>query len=349
MLVYLLQMNIMHYSDQIIVKIVKQSGANSALQQKEFANEYAQIKSCYSLENTSLLTKEIQVKYIQEDYNNFIEEEEKNFIAGGYFIQEDIENKSTYMIIDEALANAYFGTTACIGRRVEWKEESYTIIGVVQNRKSIRSFLNNMRPTVYLPYSLYEGRETYIIYEYEAIKEIAVMKELNQIAMPDVTVASFKSNSIINPLINFIQVLYIVVAILFTSIYIHLFRNAINMFKEQYRLGREKYYLYDQIIHLKGEIFKIGLFIIGGIFIGYGYTKFELRWDNEYIPASLGVYEVVKQKILALIQARNEIEEMIVPVTAVVRFGRNVVMMIGPIILMATMYITGKIHKRLNK
>ena len=153
----LVQIELDSYSNQMTLKVTKEN-SEVQLQKESCQTTLGTIKAYYSMSETTLLERSLQVKYIEEDYTDFMEEEDKAFVAGGYFTEADFEKQKPYIIIDESVAIRYFGTINCIGESLDIDKVTYSVIGVVAPRFSLGNIINHQLTTVYVPYDFYKGK-----------------------------------------------------------------------------------------------------------------------------------------------------------------------------------------------
>lgn len=98
----------------------------------------------------SSTVKNILVCMVDQNYIRF---DPIKMIRGRFIWNSDIENRNKYIVIEKSMAVELFSSTDCIGRDVKLNGDTYTIIGVYQERNPLVSTLSaTSKGRVFVPY-----------------------------------------------------------------------------------------------------------------------------------------------------------------------------------------------------
>lgn len=260
--------------------------------------------SIYTEEDSEILGEKVKVYYVDE---KLYFQNQVRWLEGGWFTKEDIRMNSPYVIIDEKMAISLFRGESYIGRRIEFQNRIYEIIGVTQdNTKGVRGVVNLM-PTMYLPLAMGPSNQLNVVWRYEKKDEMRLLQDIEKIYSNFGDVITYSSNDILYPIINKINITYFIGwAMLNVYILYEILKRWLEL-KNIYYYTQNQYYIKEFLARYKGEIIINIVLTLGSFLLLSLYKQFEFRIDTNYIPTTLAEYTIVKEKVMEFIDRRNNL------------------------------------------
>ena len=114
--------------------------------------ENAELKTAFTDFNWLVINKnsQLNLKAIYAD-PNFWKIHNYNFLSGRAFSQNEFDKKDKVIVISERMKEIYFGSKKAIGEYVEYNNNNYKVVGVIEDVNSLCEFAYG---EAFLPYSL---------------------------------------------------------------------------------------------------------------------------------------------------------------------------------------------------
>ncbi|MHC1749367.1 MAG: ABC transporter permease [Cellulosilyticaceae bacterium] len=279
---------------------------------KELLNEIYNAKkgypsvdvSIYTEEDREILDKKVKVYYVDE---KLYFQNQVKWLEGGWFTNQDIRMNSPYAIIDERMAISLFRGDSYIGKRFEFENKIYEIIGVTQdNTENVREMVNLM-PTMYLPLGMNASNQLNVVWKYEKKDEMRLLQDIEKIYAPFGDVITYRSNEILYPIMNQINITYFIGWTMLNGYIVYEILKRWRGLKNSYYDTQNECYIKEFLAQHRGVIIINIILTIGSFLLLFLYKQFELRIDTNYIPTTLAEYPIVKEKVMEFINRTNNL------------------------------------------